>query len=103
MKGSKRNLKDPFNIIMHPWVTEKTLWKMGDPKAGKDEDRGENKLDFVVNRRATKADVKWAIETLYNYKVESVNIRIMKEGKHAIVKFAEGYSAEELGNNIGIF
>jgi len=88
----KRNLDDPFNIILHPWVTEKTLQIMEE----------DNKLDFVVNRRATKQDVKWAIEQLYNAKVESVNTRIMKEGKHAIVKFEKGYSAEELGMNIGI-
>ncbi len=88
----KRNLNDPFNIILHPWVTEKTLQIMEE----------QNKLDFVVNRKATKQDVQWAIEELYNAKVESINTRIMKEGKHAIVKFAKGYSAEELGMNIGI-
>jgi len=90
--GMKRNLTDPFNIILHPWVTEKTLQIMEE----------QNKLDFVVNRRATKADVIWAVEQLYNAKAERVTTRIMKEGKHAVVKFAKGYSAEEIGMNIGI-
>ncbi len=89
-----RNLTDPFDIILHPWLREKSDEFRVNPK--------ENKLDFVVNRRATKHDIKWAVEHLYKVKVEKVNTRIMKEGKHALVKLAKGYSADELGMNIGI-
>ena len=84
---------DPFMIIYHPWVTEKTLKNMEE----------ENKLEFVVNRRASKQEIKRAIETLYEVKVAKVNTRISKEGKHATVKFAKGYSAEEIGTRIGVF
>jgi len=35
--------------------------------------------------------------------VAKVNIKLMKDGKHAIIKLKEGYSAEEIGMRIGIF
>ena len=36
-------------------------------------------------------------------KVEKVNTRIMKDGKHAIIKMTEDFSAEEVGMRLGIF
>jgi large subunit ribosomal protein L23 len=32
-----------------------------------------------------------------------VYTKIDKEGKHAIIKLAEGYSAEDVGMRIGVF
>ena len=62
-----------------------------------------NRLEFVVRRRATKREIKHAFEELYNVKVDKVNTRICKDGKHAIIKLSEKYSAEEIGTRIGIF
>lgn len=84
---------DPYRIIYHPWVTEKTQRYMDE----------ENKLEFIVNRRATKLQIKKAVETLYEVKVEKVNTRIAKEGKHATVKFAKPYKAPEIATRIGVF
>lgn len=81
------------SIIFHPYVTEKTMSLI----------EFENKLEFVVKRTATKAEIKKAIEELFEVKVESVNTKIVKGGKHAIVKLKPGYSAEELGMRIGVF
>lgn len=85
--------KSPYDVVIHPYVTEKTMMLMDN----------ENKLEFIVDRRATKADVKWAVEQIFNVKVEKVNTKITKRGKHAIVKLAEGYSASEIGMRIGVF
>ena len=85
--------KDPYNVIYHPHVTEKTMNLMTD----------QNKLEFIVDRRANKKDIKLAIEKLFEVKVEFVNTFINKEGKHAIVKLSKDYSAEDLGMRIGVF
>ncbi len=84
---------DPYEIIYNPWVTEKTQRNMEE----------ENKLEFIVNRRAGKQDIGKAIEMLYEVKVEKVNTRISKEGKHATVKFARPYKADEIATRIGVF
>lgn len=63
----------------------------------------ENKLEFIVCMSATKPMVKRAVEKHFEVKVEKVNIKIMKEGKHATVKLAKGYSAEDIGMRIGVF
>ncbi|UCH88994.1 MAG: 50S ribosomal protein L23 [Thermoplasmata archaeon] len=84
---------DPHKIILHPFVTEKTMNLM----------ERENRLEFIVNRHATKPQIKAAFEQLFNAKVSKVNTMILKTGKHAIIHLAEGYSAEEIGMRIGIF
>jgi len=64
----------------------------------------ENKIVFIVNRRATKVDIKRAVEELYQVKVEDVNTLITREGtKKALVKLAPEYSATELAVKLGIF
>jgi hypothetical protein len=52
---------------------------------------------------ARKPDIKKAFEERFEAKVEKINIKLMKDGKHAIIKLKEGYSAEEIGMRIGIF
>ncbi|MCK4613954.1 MAG: 50S ribosomal protein L23 [Thermoplasmata archaeon] len=84
---------DPYEIVYNPWVTEKAQRNMEE----------ENKLEFIVNRRAGKQDIRKAIEMLYEVKVEKVNTRISKEGKHATVKFAKPYKADEIATRIGVF
>ncbi len=84
---------DPYEIILHPYVTEKTLEAI----------EKNNTLEFIVNIKANKHQIKEAVEKAFNVKVESVNTKITKRGKHAIVKLKPEYSAEEVGMRIGIF
>jgi len=85
---------DPYDVLLHPYVTEKTMGRI---------DR-DNTIEFVVRREATKTQVKWAVEKLYNAKVVKVNTRITMRGeKHAAVRFADDVNAEEIGQRIGIF
>jgi len=88
-------------IILHPYVTEKTMNAMSgtpiqDLKDG-------NRLEFVVRQDATRPEIKRAFEERFEAKVAKINIKTMKDGKHAIIKLKEGYSAEEIGMRIGIF
>jgi large subunit ribosomal protein L23 len=88
-------------VILHPYVTEKTMNAMsGTPNQDL---RDGNRLEFVVRKDARKPDIKKAFEERFEAKVEKINIKLMKDGKHAIIKLKEGYSAEEIGMRIGIF
>ncbi len=63
----------------------------------------ENKLTFRVHKKADKAMVKKEVEQMYDVKIESVRIIISKEGKKAIVKLSDEYSADEIAGRIGLF
>jgi len=84
---------DPYEIIFHPYVTEKTMNFM----------ERNNSLEFVVKRSADKKTIQKAIEQMFEVKVKDINTRITKRGKHAIVKFMPEFKAEDIGMRIGIF
>lgn len=84
---------DPYDIIYHPYVTEKTMNFM----------EKNNALEFVVKRDADKNTIKKAIEKMFEVKVKNVNTRITKRGKHAIITFMPEFKAEDIGMRIGIF
>ncbi|MBT6971838.1 MAG: 50S ribosomal protein L23 [Euryarchaeota archaeon] len=87
---------DPYKVIIAPWLTEKSLEARINT-----EDDNRNRLEFIINRKANKADVASAVERLFDVKVAKVNTRITKYGKHASVKLAEGYDAEEAALKLG--
>lgn len=90
---------DPYAIVKKPIVSEKS-YKLMD----------ENVYCFEVSKDATKVDVRYAVEALFNVSVVSVNTlnrkgkrkRNRKNGtwvtgaskKHALVRLAEGDSIE---------
>ncbi|MHC1586766.1 MAG: 50S ribosomal protein L23 [Candidatus Hecatellaceae archaeon] len=83
----------PYEILRHPVITEKSVNII----------ETENKLVFIVDRRATKHDVKRAFEKLYKVKVEKVNILITPKGeKKAIIKLKPGYKASDIAIRLGI-
>ncbi|MBN2603490.1 MAG: 50S ribosomal protein L23 [Candidatus Thermoplasmatota archaeon] len=84
---------DPYDIIFHPYVTEKTMNLM----------EKNNALEFVVKRNANKSQIKRAVEKMFETKVKNVNTRITRTGKHAIVTFTSEVKAEDVGMRIGIF
>lgn len=88
-------------ILLHPYVTEKTMNNMtGTPT--QDFTDG-NRLEFIVHKKATKKEIKAAFEERFEVEVDNVHTKISSHGKHAIIKLAEGYSAEEIGMRIGVF
>jgi large subunit ribosomal protein L23 len=63
----------------------------------------ENKLLFIVTRRAEKKEIARAVEELYDVEVEEVRTSIDREGrKRALVKLKEGYSASDVAVRLGI-
>jgi ribosomal protein uL23 len=84
---------DPYDIVFHPYVTEKTMNFM---------DKN-NALEFVVKRTSSKKQIKDAVEKLFEAKVKDVKTRITKHGKHAVVIFMPEFKAEDIGMRIGIF
>ncbi len=91
----------PHDILLHPYVTEKTLNMLQGTPAQELKDG--NRLEFLVHRDATKPDIKKAFEELFQAKVDRVNTFIRNDGKHAIIKLKTGYNAEEIGMRIGVF
>ena len=80
-------------ILLHAYVTEKSM----------DEMERLNKLEFVVDRRATRAEIARAVEQVYQCKVAKVNTKIVRVGKIATVRFTPEYSAEDIGSRAGVF
>lgn len=86
-------MSNVHDILLHPIVTEKTMRLMDE----------NNCLEFLVRRTSSKGDIKKAVETLFSCQVDTVNTRITREGKRAIVKFGGETSAEDIGMRIGVF
>jgi large subunit ribosomal protein L23 len=80
-------------IILHAYVTEKSM----------DEMERQNKLEFVVDRRANRAEIRRAVETTYQCKVEKITVKIVRTGKIATVRFTKDFSAEDIGGRAGVF
>ena len=84
---------DPYSIIKHPLSTEKSIRLM----------ESENKLVFVVNKKATKQEIKKAIEDVFKVKVKNVNTFVTQEGeKRAYVKFSEETPAVDIATQLGL-
>lgn len=80
------------DIIFYLHITEKTSNVIDK----------ENKLEFIVRRDATKTEIKKNIEKIYDVKVESVNIKIGDNGKHAIIKLKKEFSARDIATRLGV-
>ncbi len=80
-------------VVLHAYVTEKSM----------DEMERLNKLEFVVDARANRAAIKRAIEEIYHCRVAKINVKIVRLGKIATVRFAKEFSAEDIGSRAGVF
>lgn len=79
-------------VILYPLVGEKATLL-----------REKNKLTFIVDKKATKKDIKGAIEKTYNVKVVRVTTMITTEGlKKAHVTLDKTHSAEEITSQFGV-
>ncbi len=81
-----------FKVIKEPLVTEKTFRMM----------ERENKLAFLVDRNATKEDIKRAVEVLFGVKVVKVNVMNTPWGKKAYVKLSPEYRAIDVASKLGL-
>lgn len=63
----------------------------------------QNKLTFIVDRRANKQMIKRAVEELFDVRVEKVWTMITPRGeKKAIVKLKPEYSAFDIATQLGV-
>jgi large subunit ribosomal protein L23 len=84
---------DPYKTIRYPVMTEVTSRIL----------EAENKIVFIVNKNATKRDIKMAVEELYDVVVDQVNSTITSEGeKKAFVKLTSDYKAADIAIKLGI-
>jgi len=84
---------DPYDVVLYPLMTEVASRML----------ETENKLVLMVNLKATKDDVRQAVEELYEVRVEKVNILITPRGeKKAFVKLHPDYKAVDIAIKLGI-
>jgi large subunit ribosomal protein L23 len=63
----------------------------------------ENSITLMVDRKATKSLVKKEVESMFNVKVEKVNIIITPTGeKKAYVKLKKEFKATEVAGKLGV-
>ena len=84
---------DAYKTICYPVMTEVTSRIL----------ETENKLVFIVSKKASKADIKRAVEELYDVDVQSVNSTITPDGeKKAFVRLTPEFKASDLAIKLGI-
>jgi large subunit ribosomal protein L23 len=80
-------------IIKSPYVTEKVTAMID----------SNDTLEFLVNIKATKPEIRKALEELYDVDILKVRTMITSRGeKKAIVKLAKEGSANELATRLGL-
>ena len=84
---------DPWKIIKYPLLTEKAI-------AGIERN---NRMIFIVDRRARKPEIKWAIEKSLGVKVVGINTQIDQKGrKKAYVKLSKEFLATDIATKFGM-
>lgn len=85
--------KDIYKIIKNPLSTEKGIRLM----------ESENKLLFVVDKKATNQEIKGAVEKMFKAKVTKVNSLIGPDGKkRAYVRFSDETPAIDIATQLGL-
>lgn len=80
-------------IIKSPYITEKVTGMID----------SDNTMEFLVDMRATKPEIKKALEELYDVEIAAVRTMITSRGdKKAVVKFTKDGSANELATRLGL-
>jgi len=84
---------DPYDVILYPIMTEVSSRIL----------EAENKLVFAVSLKASKEEIKRAVEELYEVKVERVTVAVTSKGlKKAFVKLQPEYKAVDVAIKLGI-
>ena len=80
-------------VLRHPYVTEKAMMAL----------EKENKLQFLVDKDATKKQIKREIEKTFEQEVRRISTVMTMHGeKKAIISFANEKAAEEILSRLGI-
>jgi len=86
-------MKDLSSVIKYPLTTEKNVKLM----------QSENKLVFIVDRKARKHEIKKAVEETFKVKVDKVNTLILPSGKKkAYLKLSMDTPAIDIATQLGL-
>jgi large subunit ribosomal protein L23 len=81
-------------VVVRPVITEAALEVI----------ERENKLVFIVSRKANKHMIRRAIEKLYEVKVSKVNTTILPTGeKKAYITLRPDFKASDIATKLGVF
>ena len=84
---------NPNDVIFYPLMTESASLMV----------ERDNKLIFIVDKKAGKSDIKRAVEELYEVKVTRVTVQTTPQGeKKAFVKLTPEYKASDVAIKLGI-
>lgn len=84
---------ESLSILKYPLTTEKSVKLM----------QKENKLVFIVERRAKKEEIKKAAEEFFKVKVEKVSTTILPNGKKkAYLKLDKTTPAIDVATQLGL-
>ncbi len=88
-----RKALDPWKVLMYPQLAEKSMNMV----------EIENKLVFIVHPKATKQEIKTAVEREFEVKVNKVGSMITTKGqKKAFVRLHPDYSAADIASRLGM-
>jgi large subunit ribosomal protein L23 len=83
-----------MTVIVHPHVTEKAVDKMD----------FENKMQFIVDLDANKAEIVDDIEQQFDVDIENITTMVTPQGeKKATVLLSDDHDAQEIASRIGVF
>ena len=92
-KERKEKVYNPWKVLRFPHLAEKSMNMV----------ELENKLVFIVDRNATKAQVREAVERGFATKVGKVNLEITQKGvKKAYVKLIPENAASDIASRLGM-
>ncbi len=85
---------ESHEVIIEPLVTEASF----------NEVEANNRIVFIVARKANKFQIKRAVQELFDVKVKKINTLIGTDGrKKAFVRLDEKSSAMDLASKLGMF
>ncbi len=76
MSTTSRPSMPAHDVIKHPLLSEKSTFGMNEQK----------RYSFLVDRRATKTDIRAAVQQIYKVRVAGVNTQVRK-GKSRRLKY----------------
>ena len=79
-------------VLLYPLTTEKTIRMI----------ELENKIIFVVDKRATKPEIEKEIKKLFKVKVKKINVQIRDKKKFAFIKLKAESPAIYIATKLGI-
>ncbi|MBL7160367.1 MAG: 50S ribosomal protein L23 [Candidatus Aenigmarchaeota archaeon] len=84
---------DPWKTLLHPHLAEKAMTMV----------ELQNKLTFIVNKKATKGEIAEAVEKGFHVEVQKVNVEVTMKGlKKAYVTLGPKHSAADIATRLGM-